>query len=101
MAVTVELTRFRTAPGQDGAMLAARPAMLADFRADRAGFLNARLVRLTGDEWLDIVEWRSAEDFAASRAKGANRPGIAAFFATITELTADEQGTLAGEEAWR
>ncbi|WP_067814410.1 antibiotic biosynthesis monooxygenase [Actinomadura kijaniata] len=92
MAVTVELTRFRTVPGRTGDMLAARPAMVADFRADRAGFLGARLVRLADDEWLDIVEWRSAEDFAASRAKGANRPGIAAFFATIAELTGDEQG---------
>jgi quinol monooxygenase YgiN len=95
MSTTVELTRFRVRPEQTEAMLAARPAMLADFRADRAGFLGARLVRLPGDEWLDVVEWRSAEDFAASRAKGANLPGIAAFFATIAELVSAEEGVLA------
>jgi hypothetical protein len=54
--------------------------MLADFRKDRDGFLDARLVRLPAGEWLDIVTWRGKEDFAVSRAKGANLPGIRAFF---------------------
>jgi len=95
MSTTVELTRFKVRPDHAEAMLAARPAMLADFRGDREGFLGARLVRLPGDEWLDVVEWRSAEDFAASRAKGANLPGIAAFFGTIAELVSAEEGVLA------
>ncbi|MBG0563746.1 antibiotic biosynthesis monooxygenase [Actinoplanes aureus] len=90
---TVELTRFRVDPERAGDLLAARPAMLADFRADRAGFLDAHLVRLPGDEWLDVVYWAGPEDFAASRAKGANRPGIAAFFAAIAELISSEDGT--------
>ncbi|MFI6736773.1 antibiotic biosynthesis monooxygenase family protein [Nonomuraea sp. NPDC050451] len=98
MTTFVELTRFKVAPDQGEALLAARPAMLADFRADREGFLDARLVRLPGEEWLDIVEWRSEDDFAASRAKGANLPGIAAFFAAIAEVVGDEQGTLADPE---
>ncbi|MEV2271625.1 antibiotic biosynthesis monooxygenase family protein [Nonomuraea africana] len=95
MSTTVELTRFKVAPERTAAMLAARPGMLADFLADRDGFLGARLVRLPGDEWLDIVEWRSADDFAASRRKGGNLPGIAAFFATIAELVSAEEGVLA------
>ncbi|WP_433247543.1 antibiotic biosynthesis monooxygenase family protein [Streptosporangium sp. CA-135522] len=92
MTTTVELTRFRVAPHRAQALLDARPAMLADFDADRAGFLGARLVRLADDEWLDIVDWRSPEDFAASRAKGANLPGIAAFFAVIDALVSAEEG---------
>jgi heme-degrading monooxygenase HmoA len=98
MSASVELTRFRVAPENTATMLAARPAMLADFRADRSGFLGARLVRLPDDEWLDIVEWRSSEDFAASRVKGANLPGIEAFFATIDTLVSAEEGTLADGE---
>jgi hypothetical protein len=50
MSTSVELTRFRVLPEKTEAMLTARPAMLADFRADRAGFLGARLVRLPNDE---------------------------------------------------
>jgi quinol monooxygenase YgiN len=89
----VELTRFRVDPDREGDLLRARPAMLADFRADRAGFVDARLVRLADGQWLDIVTWRSAADFGASRAKGANLPGISAFFAAIAELISAEQGT--------
>ncbi|MFJ9898190.1 antibiotic biosynthesis monooxygenase family protein [Streptomyces sp. NPDC091280] len=89
---TVELTRFRVDPARVAELLDSRPAMLADFRADRDGFLGARLVRLPDDEWLDIVTWRSPEDFAASRDKGANLPGIAAFFAAISSLVSSEEG---------
>lgn len=95
MTTFVELTRFTVAPERVEALLKARPVMLEDFRADRDGFLDARLVRLPDGEWLDIVEWRSEQDFAASRAKGANRPGIAAFFSAIAQVVGDEQGTLA------
>jgi quinol monooxygenase YgiN len=94
---TVELTRFRVAPQRTEEMLAARPAMLAGFRADRHGFLDARLVRLPGGEWLNIVTWQSPEDFAASRAKGANLPEIRAFFDTIDALVGSEEGTLADD----
>jgi quinol monooxygenase YgiN len=92
---TVELTRFRVDPARVDDLLNARPAMLADFRADREGFLDARLVRLPDDQWLDIVTWRSREDFAASRAKGANRLGIRDFFAAIGSVVSAEEGVLA------
>lgn len=90
---TVELTRFRVDPSREDDLLRARPQMLADFRADRSGFIEARLVRLPNDEWLDIVLWATPEDFAASRAKGANLPGIAAFFDAIDALVSAEEGT--------
>ena len=89
----IELTRFRA--GSREALLAARPAMLADFRTDRSGFIGARLVELAGGEWLDIVEWRSAADLTASREKGANLPGIGAFFSAIDELVVSEEGVAA------
>ncbi|MFF5081471.1 hypothetical protein ACFY36_30860 [Actinoplanes sp. NPDC000266] len=92
---TIELTRFRVDPARVAELLSARPRMLADFQADREGFVDARLVRLPDGEWLDIVTWRSPEDFAASRAKGANRPGIAAFFGAIDSLVSAEEGELA------
>jgi hypothetical protein len=89
----VELTRFRVWPDRVDDLLAARPAMPADFRSDRAGFLEAHLVQLPAGEWLDIVFWRDPESFAASRAKGANLPGVGAFFAAIAELVSTEEGT--------
>ncbi|NMO51098.1 hypothetical protein HH310_07845 [Actinoplanes sp. TBRC 11911] len=93
----VELTRFRVDPAREQELLRTRPGMLADFRADRTGFVEARLVRLPGNEWLDIVVWETTEDYAASRAKGPNLPGIAAFFAAIGEVVSAEEGTLIRE----
>jgi hypothetical protein len=88
----VELTRFQVAADRREALLAARPEMLRDFAADREGFIDARLVELPEGEWLDIVRWRSADDFATSRDKGANRPGIQAFFGVISAVISSELG---------
>jgi hypothetical protein len=44
-------------------------------------------------EWLDIVFWRTPEDFAESRRQGANRPGIKTFFGLIDEVISSEEGT--------
>ncbi|RLP87011.1 MULTISPECIES: hypothetical protein [unclassified Micromonospora] len=90
---TVEMTRFRVPTERADALLAARPAMLRDFQADRAGFLEARLIRLSADEWLDIVFWGSSEDFAESRRRGADRPGIQTFFSLIEAVISVEEGT--------
>ena len=92
---TVELTRFRVPAEKTEELLAARAEMLKDFETDRAGFLGARLVRLPDNEWLDIVDWATPEDFATSREKGPNLPGIARFFAAIDSLVVAEEGTLA------
>jgi quinol monooxygenase YgiN len=92
---TVELTRFRVDADKNAGLLAARSAMLKDFRADRHGFLDARLVRLPDNEWLDILTWETPEDLAASREKGPNLPGIASFFSAIAELIMAEEGYLA------
>jgi quinol monooxygenase YgiN len=93
---TVELTRFRVDPERVDELLAARPGMVAAFRAERPGFLAAELVRLPGDEWLDIVHWSSPEDFAASRARGGDSEAVRAFFAPIAELLSAEEGLAAG-----
>ncbi|MFK3979864.1 hypothetical protein ACI2K4_05715 [Micromonospora sp. NPDC050397] len=90
----MELTRFRVSSDRTEQLLAARPAMLRDFEADRAGFIDARLVRLPDDEWLDIVFWRSAKDLAASRAKGGNLPYIRVFLDLIDETVSSEEGTM-------
>lgn len=88
----IELTTFTVAPEKTAAMLAARPGMVAAFRADRRGFVSAKLIRVAEDRWLDVVEWSDDTAWDESRAKGANQPGIAAFFATIGTLVSSERG---------
>ncbi|QYN18504.1 S9 family peptidase [Amycolatopsis sp. DSM 110486] len=88
----VEMTTFTVAEENTRAMLAARPAMVEAFRADRRGFLSARLVRVAENTWLDFVEWSDDAAWDESKAKGANLPAIGAFFATIDTLVSAERG---------
>jgi acetyl esterase/lipase len=94
----IELTTFVVAPEKTAAMLAARPGMLRAFREDRRGFVAARLIRLGSDTWLDLVEWTDDSAWDASKEKGANRPEIAAFFATIDRLVSAERGARYDDE---
>ena len=91
----VELARFRVRPERIDDLLAAYSRMLEEFRGGRAGFIDAHLVRLPNDEWLDVIRWRSSQDFAASRAKGANLPGMKAFVDAIDSFVSVEEGSLA------
>lgn len=92
---TLELVRPRVATERAEALLAARAAMVEEFRAHRPGFLRARLVRMGEDDWLDLVEWRSSADLAASRARGGDTPGVQAFLDLIEEVFVDEKGEIA------
>src|ERR1700754_1625028 len=94
----IELTTFAVAAEKTAAMLAARPGMLRAFRADRRGFVSARLIRLSPGTWLDLVEWTDDSAWDESREKGANRPEIAAFFATIDRLISAERGARYDDE---
>ncbi len=88
----VELTRLHVDLDRRDDLLAARSAMIADFGADRAGFLGAELVEVPGGEWLDIARCRSPTDREDSRTRGPNLPGIAPFFGLITEVVPSEDG---------
>ncbi|MEV6899515.1 alpha/beta fold hydrolase [Amycolatopsis sp. NPDC051372] len=88
----IELTTFTVRSDRTRAMLDARPGMVEAFRRDRRGFVSARLVRVSEDTWLDFVEWTDDTAWDASRAKGANQPEIAAFFATLDTLVRSERG---------
>ncbi|GAB3896782.1 hypothetical protein GCM10029964_078670 [Kibdelosporangium lantanae] len=88
----IELTTFTVKPANTAALLAARPGMVDAFRRDRRGFIAARLIRVDDNTWLDMVEWTDDTAWDESRAKGANQPEIATFFATIDTLVSSTRG---------
>lgn len=94
MSHVVELTRVIVKPGEENALVADRSAMLQAFARDRTGFRGAYLAKLEDGSWLDIVVWASAEDAAASAAKGPNLPEIGAFFSHIAELKSMEHANV-------
>src|ERR1700741_1206029 len=71
---TIELTRFRVRPEMEQPLLAARHGMLDEFRRDRAGFIDAQLVRLSGGEWLPIVNWWAQGGVCRIAGQGGKRP---------------------------
>ncbi|EGD42979.1 hypothetical protein NBCG_02734 [Nocardioidaceae bacterium Broad-1] len=89
----MEVTRLRVASDKAAALGEARPAMLAAF-SERPGFVRADLVRLSENEWLDLIVWESSADFAESRRRGADSPAVATFFAAIDAVIAGEEGQL-------
>lgn len=89
----LEITRLRVASDDAGALLDARAGMLAAFR-ERPGFLRAELVELADGEWLDLIEWRTSEDFAESRRRGADSEGVRLFFDSIESVVRMEEGVI-------
>jgi acetyl esterase/lipase len=89
----IELTTFTVGNDRVADMLAARHAMIEAFRADRRGFVAAKLIRLDERTWLDAVEWADDAAYDESSAKGGNLPEIAEFFATIESLVEARRGT--------
>lgn len=90
---TLEIVRLRVAAAHAEQFAAARGPMLEELAA-RPGFVRADLVRLGDEEWLDLVTWRAADDLAESRRRGADGPGVAAFFGLIDAVLADESGVV-------
>jgi quinol monooxygenase YgiN len=68
MSVTVELARFRVAPGRVEAFVAGREAAIEGLRS-LPGLLSATLARADDGTWVDVVMWASREEaLAAGRA---------------------------------
>lgn len=82
-AVTV-LAPIKLADGKTEAdLLAASAIFQSDFVAHEPGILRRELVRDPKGEYLDIVQFRSAEDFADVMKKEMESPVCHAFFAVM------------------
>ena len=100
----LELARFTVEPDRVPAMLAARPAMVAELREHCPGFRRVYLTRLDERTWLDVVEWESRQAAEAAMATVPDLPGCRAVFGHISQVVAMEHAdvvevAVAGEGA--
>lgn len=95
MPQTMEIVRARIKPGHEDAMLAERPAFVAAVRSRFPGLVDASLVKLDEDVWLDVVRWSSREQAEAAAAQFAEIPECARMQEHIAEVLAFEHGTIA------
>ena len=93
----LELARFTVEPDRVAAMLAARPAMVAELREHCPGFRRVYLTRLDERTWLDVVEWDSREAAEAAMATVMELPGCREVFGHISEVVAMEHADVVDE----
>lgn len=66
----------------DEAFLAASKACNDEVLSRQPGFLSWDILR-SGDTWVDLVKWASAEDAQNAETAGAENPAAHAFYALI------------------
>jgi quinol monooxygenase YgiN len=88
MAV-LRLVRFTVEPSRADEMMARRADLIAATRATYPGLVEARLTSIDERTWLDMWRWESRAH-AEAAIRGADQiPGVAAAFATASDLSAE------------
>jgi antibiotic biosynthesis monooxygenase len=87
----LRLDRFRADPTLAEELLARRNALVAAVREAVPGLVEARLVRIDDETWIDMWHWdsRASAQAAAARARAGNIPEAAAAFALTREVVTE------------
>jgi hypothetical protein len=62
MALTLELATFTVRDGEEAALVAERPEMIAALRQAFPGLLAAWLAQRDDGGWIDVILWQSREE---------------------------------------
>jgi hypothetical protein len=82
---TFELASFTVRNGEQEALIAERPAMIAALEHRFPGFIAAWLTREDDESWLDIVLWRTRTDAKKAAEEINDVPEARAWFRHIAE----------------
>jgi len=85
MAQVFEVASFTVRPGQEQAMLAGRPGMIAALGRACPGLVSAWLTRRDDGSWADVILWGSRAEAEHAAAHVTEVPEAAAWFAHIDE----------------
>ena len=98
MALTFELATFIVRDGEEDALLAERPQMIAALAAAFPGVLGSWLTKRADGSWIDVILWRSREEAeqAAEYANGV--PEAKAWFRHIEKSAGLQHLEVAHEE---
>jgi hypothetical protein len=99
---TIEIYRARIDPANVERLLEIRDAAVAEFREQVPELLQADLVRLDGDTWLDILTWSEPVDPQRIEQAAACTPTSAEMHSLMDEVLAHDSGELvrSSSEAW-
>ncbi|MEV8394642.1 MULTISPECIES: antibiotic biosynthesis monooxygenase [unclassified Streptomyces] len=85
----VRITRFKTDPANDQAMIDKRATLIAAVRESFPGLTEARLGRLEDGSWVDHWYWESAAAMQKALAAAPTIPEAGPAFALTTDSTAE------------
>jgi hypothetical protein len=90
----IEIYRVRIDPANVERLLEIRDAAVAEFRAQVPELLQADLVRLDGDVWLDILRWSEPVDPERIESSAACTPTSAEMHGLIADALGHDRGEL-------
>jgi hypothetical protein len=90
----IEIYRVRIDPSNVERLLAIRAAAVAEFQEQVPELLQADLVRLAGDEWLDVLTWSEPVDPQRIGKAAACTPTSAEMHSLIGEELGHYEGDL-------
>jgi ribulose-5-phosphate 4-epimerase/fuculose-1-phosphate aldolase len=95
-----EIYRARIDPANVDRLMEIRAAAVAEFQEQMPELLQAHLVRLEGDVWLDVLLWSEpVDDERISKAASA-APISVEMHALITDVLAHDRGEIVHSTAW-
>jgi hypothetical protein len=96
---SIEIYRVRIDPANVERLLEVRAAAVAEFQEAVPELVQADLVRLDGDEWLDVLTWSGPVDAERIAAAAECTPVSAEMHALIGEELAHHRGELVHSSA--
>jgi hypothetical protein len=100
MRPVLELATFTVRDGEETAMLAERPAMIAALHQAFPGLLAAWLTKRDDGAWLDVILWRTRAEAEAAAEHVADVPEAKAWFRHIAESHGLEHLEVAHQQLW-
>lgn len=86
MAQAIEMVRFTVKPGEEEALIDGRPGMLLALSEQHPGMVDARLARMDGGIWLDMIVWERREMALAAAEDAPRIPAVAGWLSHIAEV---------------
>jgi hypothetical protein len=85
MALTFELATFTVREGEEAALVAERPQMIAALGRAFPGLLGAWLAKRDDGSWVDVILWQSREEAEQAAKDVHGVPAAKAWFGHIAE----------------
>jgi hypothetical protein len=92
--ITAEIVHFTVKPGEATGLIDKRSAMIEAVRAAHPALLDAQLINLGDDQFMDVVRWRTRAEAEVAAADFGNIPAAGAWAAHIAEVLLMTHGTI-------